>query len=91
MVLVRKKPPTGATAGVVPRVDGHGFPVQTDRNGMCKRQGCEFPRRIDEFTGKVFDYCGKTCAIKDSGAHTAAAGAFIIGWLKQCWKFVRAI
>lgn len=83
MVSVRKKPPSGAAAGIIPRIDGFGNPLQTDRNGLCKRQGCEFPRRIDESTGKVFDYCGKTCAKRDSGIPTAATG-MLNYWVCVC-------
>lgn len=75
---VRKKAPTQtggteAATGFTPRVDALGKPLQTDLNGPCKRQGCPFPRRIDESTGKVFDYCGRTCAIKDSGPQRSPA------------------
>ena len=69
LILVRKKTQTGAN--VVPKTDGFGNPVQTDRLGSCSRQGCPYPRRIDK-SGKVLDYCSKGCAKKDSVPQASA-------------------
>ena len=51
--------------GFAARTSAAGVPVQSQGFGRCSFPGCPFPKRKDEHTGKVFDFCSKTCSQKD--------------------------